>query len=106
VAITSSSLTFSQSFIVLCTENTHSTVRTLFGRYVLFSVFHSSCLEKLCKSAKKIICLNVKLQVLRQLKAGEHQVDAGTSLTFVTSTIVVVVLTKEVSGSIMVPNNL
>ena len=45
--------------------------------------------------------------MLRQLKAGIYQVDAGTSLTFVTSTIiVVVVLTKEVSGSIMVPNDL
>jgi hypothetical protein len=72
----------------------------------IFSAFHSSCLEKLCKSAKKSICLKVKLQVLRQLKAGKYQVDASTSLTFVTSTIVVVVLTKEVSGSIMVPNNL
>jgi hypothetical protein len=56
-------------------------------------------------SAKKSISLNLKLQVLRQLKAGEYQVDAGASLTFITSTIVVV-LTKEVSGSIMVPNKM
>jgi len=56
-------------------------------------------------SAKKSISLNMKLQVLRQLKAGEYQVDAGASLTFITSTIVVV-LTKEVSGSIMVPNKM
>jgi len=47
--------------------------------------------------------LNVKLQVLRQLKAD--QVDARASLTFIPSTIVVV-LTKEVSGSIMVPNKM
>jgi len=80
----------------------------LFGKYVFFSAFHSSCLEKVCKSAKKSICLNVKLQVLRQLKAGEYQIDAGASLTFVTSAIVVVVvvLTKEISGSIMFPNNM
>jgi hypothetical protein len=49
--------------------------------------------------------LDVKWQVLWQLKAGEYQVDARASLTFVTSTIVVV-LTKEVSGSITVPNNM
>jgi hypothetical protein len=78
----------------------------LFGRYVFFSAFHSLCLEKQCKTAKKSICFNVKLQVLRQLKAVEYKVEAGTSLTFATSTIVVVVLTKEVSGSIMAPNNL
>ena len=50
----------------------------------------------------------MKLQVLRQLKAGEYQIDAGASLTFVTSAIVVVVvvLTKEISGSIMFPNNM
>jgi len=46
----------------------------------------------------------VKQQVLRQFKAGEYQVDAGASLTFVTSTIVLVLI-KEVSGSIIVPNN-
>jgi hypothetical protein len=63
------------------------------------------------RSAKKSICLNVKLQVLRQLKDGEYQVDSDVSLTLVTSTIVVVVvvvvvLTKEISGSIMFPNNM
>ena len=49
--------------------------------------------------------LNVKLQVLRQLKADEYKVDARASLTFIPSTIVVV-LTKAVSGSIMVPNKM
>ena len=50
----------------------------------------------------------MKLQVLRQLKVDEYQTDAGASLTFITSTIVVVVivLTKEISGSIMVPNSM
>jgi hypothetical protein len=39
------------------------------------------------KMQRKSISLDVKLQVLRRLEAGEREVDVGASLTLATSTI-------------------
>jgi hypothetical protein len=62
-------------------------VRTFlfFGKYFPLSFTHHVW-EKpasggsASKMQRKSICLAVKLQLLRQLEAGEHQVDVGASL--------------------------
>jgi hypothetical protein len=44
--------------------------------------------DRTSKMQRKSICLDVKLQDLRRLEAGEREVDVGASLTLATSTII------------------
>lgn len=45
------------------------------------------CKEKESRATRKSILLETKMQVLRQLDAGEEQADIGTALNLSTSTI-------------------
>lgn len=47
------------------------------------------------KVSRKSISLDVKMQVLRRVEAGECQVDVGNSLNLVTSTIKAILKNKE-----------